>query len=443
MSSISLPYSPSDPDGIWKPRASQANLWDYLQKGGRRAIAIWHRRLGKDELALHWASIAAFKEPGTYWHMLPEAAQARKAIWEAVDPRYGKRRIDVAFPPEIVKRRQNQEMFIEFINGSTWQVVGSDNFNSLVGSPPRGVVFSEWALANPLAWAYIRPILAENGGWALFITTSRGSNHAKTMFMAAQDDVEWFADMRKADETEVFTPETLAKELVEYQREYGADLGRALFNQEYMCSFEGATLGSIYGAEMQQAMEEGRITTVHYDEKYPVHTSWDLGVKDSTVVCYWQEIGSEIRCIDCDSYVHTSLADIVRDVKNKPYIYADHKAPHDIKVQELGGGSRLQQARQLGINFSVAPNWRVMEGINAVRSMLKRTYFDSEKCKTLIDALSNYRYKWDQEKRALSKTPEHDWSSDYADSVRYYAVLPTRSRQAQQIDYSELNRVMT
>ena len=440
---ILLPHSPSEPDGVWRPRPLQQELWNYLEAGGKRAIGIWHRRGGKDELALHWGSVAAFREVGTYWHMLPEAAQGKKAIWDAIDPRYGMRRIDVAFPEQIVKRKNNQEMFIEFVNGSTWQVVGSDNFNSLVGSPPRGIVFSEWALANPLAWAYMRPILAENGGWALFITTSRGANHAKTMYQAAINDETWFADIQKATDTGVFTAEQLAQELREYQREYGPDLGKALFDQEYMCSFEGATLGAYYAAEMQQALEDKRITRVPYDESYPVNTSWDLGVKDSTVIVYWQEVGSELRVIDCDAFVHTGLADMIRTLNAKPYVYGQHKAPHDIKVEELGAGaSRKLQAQRLGVNFTVAPNWRVIEGINATRSLLRRCVFDAEKCKDLIEALWQYHAKWDQEKRALSRNPEHDWSSDYADAVRYYAVTPTYNAQSSQIDYSELNRVM-
>jgi len=414
----------------------QRSLWQYLQGGGKRAIAIWHRRFGKDEIALHWTSVAAHQRVGTYWHMLPEASQARKAIWEAVDPHYGKRRIDVAFPHELRDQTRESDMFIRFKNGSTWQVVGSDNFNSLVGSPPIGLVLSEWALADPQAWAYLRPILRENGGWALFITTSRGANHAKTMYMGAKDDPAWFADIQKADETGIFSQAELQQELKEYMREYGNDLGRALFNQEYMCSFDGATLGAFYGAQMQAALEEGRITTVPYDPNYPVHTSWDLGVKDSTVITYWQRIGGQERAIDCDAYVHTGLADMVKGLHAKPYTYGQHCAPHDIKVQEIGTGvTRLEVGRQLGINFTIAPKYPLMDGITATRSMLTRCAFDADKCRMLVDALSQYRAQWDQEKKALSRNPLHDWTSDYADCVRYYAISDIAEPGSQALHY--------
>ena len=176
------------PFNNWQPRLYQKKLWTHLENGGQRAVAVWHRRSGKDEVALHWTACAMHRRIGTYWHMLPEASQARKAIWEAINPHTGKRRIDEAFPPAVRSTTRDNEMFIRIRPGSTWQVIGSDNYNSLVGSPPVGVVFSEWALADPQAWAYVRPILRENGGWAVFIYTPRGRNHGATFYEGHQGD---------------------------------------------------------------------------------------------------------------------------------------------------------------------------------------------------------------------------------------------------------------
>jgi hypothetical protein len=170
------------PHNNWRPRPYQQDLWKYLEKNGKRAVAIWHRRAGKDEVCLHWSAVAAHTRVGVYWHMLPEANQARKAVWDAVNPHSGLRRINEAFPRELRESTRETDMAIRFKSGSLWQLVGSDNYNSLVGSPPVGVVFSEFALADPSAWGYLRPILAENNGWALFITTPRGRNHASTFY---------------------------------------------------------------------------------------------------------------------------------------------------------------------------------------------------------------------------------------------------------------------
>jgi phage terminase large subunit len=169
------------PASGWAPREYQLPFWSYLEAGGTRAMEIAHRRWGKDEIALHWSAIAAHQRQANYWHMLPEYAQGRKAIWEATNPHTGRRRIDEAFPKELRAATNAGDMFIRFKNGSSWQVIGSDNYHSLVGTAPAGVVFSEWSRANPAAWAYINPILNENGGWAAFITTPIGNNHAKKM----------------------------------------------------------------------------------------------------------------------------------------------------------------------------------------------------------------------------------------------------------------------
>jgi hypothetical protein len=191
--------------------------------------------------------------------MLPMYAQCRKSVWDAVNPKSGLRRIDEAFPIAIREKTRENDMFIQFKNGASWQLVGSDNFNALVGSPPIGIVASEWALADPLCWPYIMPILEENNGFALFITTSRGNNHAKTMLDHAMGDEKWFAEVTKADRTPVFTSdqlENIRKELVAI---WGDDLGEALFNQEYMC-FPAGT--KIWTANGQRDIEKININDV-------------------------------------------------------------------------------------------------------------------------------------------------------------------------------------
>src|SRR4051812_22681219 len=197
----------------WTPRDYQIPAWTYLENGGRLAELVWHRRSGKDEIMLHRTACAAFERTAGYWHMLPQYAQARKAIWDAVNPHTGKKRIDEAFPHEIRAGIDNTKMIIRLKGGSTWQVVGSDNPDSLVGSTPAGIVYSEWALSNPNVRAYLRPIVAENNGWQCFITTPRGRNHAHTTMQAAKRIMDAggdaFAQVLDAYETGVLTAERL------------------------------------------------------------------------------------------------------------------------------------------------------------------------------------------------------------------------------------------
>jgi len=398
-------------------------LWSYLENGGKRAAAVWHRRAGKDDVCLHWAAIAAHQRAANYWHMLPEAAQARKAIWDAINPHTGKRRIDEAFPLEVRDTTREQEMMIKFKSGSSWQVVGSDNFNSLVGSPPAGVTFSEWSIANPSAWAYLRPILAENNGWALFIYTPRGANHGKSTFELAESEDGWFAQKLTADQTQVFTPDQLEKERREYIAQYGQEQGEAFFNQEYFCSFHAAVLGAYYAPELIKAEKEGRICGVPYERSVPVTTAWDLGIDDSTAIWFAQIVGREVRIIDYYEANGAGLDHYARVLKDKDYHYGDHILPHDAEIRELGTGkTRIETLKSLGIKARALPTTNVADGINAARMLIGKSWFDKKKCEQGLESLRLYRKKYDEKNKIFQQNPLHDWTSHAADAFRYLAV---------------------
>lgn len=261
------------PDHVFRVRWYQRAFHEALvQQQKERLLAIWHRRAGKDEIVLNGFRELMYKRPGTYWHCFPEYKQARKAIWNGINGHTGRRRIDEAFPPQIRKRMQDDDMFIELENGSTWQLLGSDRYNATVGSGPVGVAYSEWALCNPAAWGYHKPMIEETQGVAAFITTPRGDNHVKKMLARAQKSDRWFAEVLTADQTGALTAEQLAESLSEYEDLYGKDLGLAMFEQEYLCSFSGATVGSYWGGEMSAAERAGRMRVVNIDDAYPVHT---------------------------------------------------------------------------------------------------------------------------------------------------------------------------
>lgn len=413
----------------WSPRQYQLPVWKYLEGGGKRACLIWHRRSGKDDVALNWAAIAAHERVGEYWHMLPAASQARKAIWDAVSPHTGKRRIAQAFPLDLREKTREDEMTIRFRSGSLWRVVGSDNYQSLLGSTPAGIVFSEWALADPDAWAFLRPILMENNGWALFITTPRGTNHAHKTLALANSDPNWFAQVLSNRETGVFTEAQLADELREYQHDYGEEEGLALFEQEYHCSFESALIGSYYGAYLTRALKDTpkRIGTIPIDRAVPVHTAWDLGISDSTAIWFIQRAGREFRLIDYHEGAGVGLDEYARVLEERrvkyKWVYGNHYFPHDIAVRELGnkGKSREDTLRELGYKATVVPQHNVMDGINAVRRMIDQSWIDDVRCERGLNALRNYRREWDDRLKKFRDAPLHDWASHGADALRTFA----------------------
>lgn len=380
-------------------------------------------------MALHRTAIAAHERVATYWHALPEYAQARKAIWNAVNPHTGKRRIDEAFPHELRSSTNDQEMLIKFKVGSTWQVIGSDRYNSLVGAGVAGVVFSEWALCNPSAWGYISPMMEENDGWSMFITTPRGKNHAWSMLEAAKKSPGWFHDVSNVMQTGAIAPERLEEILqTNYIAIYGEDMGRAQFEQEYLCSFNAAILGAFYARELVAVRNEGRIDpTLEAEPFIPVHTAWDIGVKDDTSIWFFQVVGAQVYILDCytasgvgvDHYaqiVHTKF-DRMGWQRGNDYV------PHDARVKEWGTGrTRVETMQGLDLNPVVVPLAGLLDGINAVRQTLPRCVFH-ERCEHEgIAALEQYRREWDDDKKTFKQNPVHDWSSHLSDAFRYLAM---------------------
>lgn len=448
MTRIRLPHN-------WKPRKYQLPAWSYMENGGKHAELIWHRRSGKDEIALHRTACAAFERVATYWHMLPEAAQARKAIWEAINPHTGKRRIDEVFPQEIRANTREQEMMIRFQSGSTWQVVGSDNYNSLVGSPPAGVVYSEWALNNPASRAYLRPILAENNGWQMFITTPRGKNHAHTTYNAAKKQPNSFAQILTARDTGIFSVAQLDAEKQSYIDDFGLEMGTALFEQEFMCSFEAAILGAYYGGEISAADQAGRIRHVPHDPALPVYTAWDLGYSDDTSIWFYQTLPKEIHIIDfysangknlkhyleqiCGQTIETAddelfshkvkvkFGEEIEGIKHRTkYKYATHWLPHDAKAKTLSSGGKSIQEMLSNVlgwgDVRIVPSLSLQDGIQATRAILPKCWFDEENTSDGVEALRQYRREWDDKKKVFVNTPLHNWASHPSDAFRMLAI---------------------
>ncbi len=404
-------------------RPYQQPLHSYMIGGGKRAIEIAHRRWGKDEIALDVTCELAHKRVGSYWHCLPEYAQARKALWTAVNAHTGKRRLFEAFPQEICENINDQEMFLRLKCGSTWQMIGSDRYDATVGAGVAGITYSEWALANPSAWAYHRPMLEENNGWAMFITTPRGNNHAKAMYDHAKAHPDaWFAEVSSVLQTRALTQEQLDESLDEYVSLYGADLGRAQFEQEYLCSFNAAIMGAYWGGEIAEAERQGRIASVPVDEKHPVHTAWDLGKAVNNPIWCFQVINGRPCIVDFYRPQTDDLEDWCKWLDDRGYHGTDY-VPHDIMNFDWGAKrTRYDTLKSLGRKPKQVGKVSVAEGINAGRATIKMASFDAERCELGIEGLKNYRREWDDELKTFRENPVKDWAEHIGSSWRYLGL---------------------
>jgi len=413
----------------WKPRPHQMKLWRYLMRGGKRAVAIWHRRAGKDEVCLHAMAVSMIKRPANYVYMFPRFTDARRGIWDSVNPHTGRRRIDEAFPHEMRANTRDDTMQIRFHNQSTFAVAGSDSVVSGtgIGSSVAGFVFSEYALANPSAWGYYRPILEENNGWAAFVSTPRGRNHALTLFQHAQRTPGWFAELLTAEDTGAISPEALAETLREYLALYG-EAGQAMYDQELMCSFNAAILGSFYAREMAMVRAEERVRddVTALPDQY-VHRAWDLGVGDDTSIWWFQAQGAQLIVLDHYAASGVGLEHyagvIEKKHKEHGWLHGTDYVPHDAKVREFGSGrTRVETMQGMGLRPALVPDHRVDDGINAVRRSLPLCVFHSRCEEGGLSALEQYRREWDDDKKAFRASAVHDWTSHPADAFRYLAM---------------------
>lgn len=181
--------------------------------------------------------------------------------------------------------------------------------------------------------------------------------------------------------------------------------------------------GSYYKDVLAKAFKEGRITDLPHDASQPVITWWDIGVSDSTTIIFMQKIGFMWHAIDCYEASGEGLAHYATVLKDKGYYYSSHYAPHDIAQREwVTGQSRIEQAKNYGIDFEIVPNISIADGINAVRTRFNTLIFDKTKCARLIECLGAYQKEWNDKMGEFKSSPLHDWSSHFADCARYWAV---------------------
>jgi hypothetical protein len=216
--------------------------------------------------------------------------------------------------------------------------------------------------------------------------------------------------------------------------------------QEMEVSFEAPVAGSYYGKLINDAENSGRVTNVPWESRLPVHTAWDLGIGDYMSIWFYQVYGMEIRIIDFYENCGEGLAHYAKKIGEKPYVYGRHHAPHDIEVRELGTGkSRLEVGRDLGIRFIPGKKLPVDEGIEAVRGLLPRCWFDRDKTESGREALKQYHKEFDEDKRTYRDKPDHDWSSHAADAFRELAQsikrqpkVRERTQERAEADYDPL-----
>lgn len=426
---ISIPYNfiPRDYQEKYLFREMFPHHYPELRALGvpakKRVCAVWHRRAGKDKSLINALCLAALEKVGNYLYLLPEQTQARKIIWRGIDGN-GFRFLD-HIPDEIcqggARGKYSSEMLVELKTGSTIQIGGSDNYNSWMGTNPLGIVFSEYSLQDPMAWQYFRPILVENGGWAVFNFTVRGKNHGYDLAKTARENPRTWGysyltidDTKREDGSPVITKE-------QYLQEIEEGMPEPIARQEFYCDWEAAMFGSYYGDLMATLFDKKRIGFYPYDPTKLVYTAWDIGL-DCNAVWFAQQDDGGIRLIDYWEEVNAKFSTAVKVVLEKPYAYGAHFGPHDIENRNPEKETRIDTALALGIEFVVTPRMPLADGIEAVREMLPRCRFHAEATERGVDCLKSYERVFDRKLQQHREQPVHNWASHGSDAFRALAL---------------------
>lgn len=387
----------------------------------RKLLVVMPRRAGKDILCFNLLIRAAIRQVGIYFYCLPTFAQARSVIFESITNN-GERFLDF-IPKELIAKIRSDTMTINLINGSIIKLIGSDSYDtSIVGSNPRMIVFSEYALADENAYKLATlPIIRANDGIVCLISTPRGKNHMYELYQIAKNNPdEWFTYFLTIDDTHHISSHEVRREIE------SGEISEDMAMQEYYCSFEMGQEGSYYAKYIDKMRIRGQIGTVPWEPYHKVHTSWDLGIKDPTCIIFFQVIGELVRIIDYYEASDHGMDHFANVVLSKDYVYGYHFPPHDIMARESARGlTKREMYKELGIKFTEPVMIDIQDGIELVRRTFPRLWIDESRCAKLIKALENYREEFDVKRKIYKGRPLHDWASHASDCVRYMcAALP-------------------
>jgi hypothetical protein len=391
----------------YKPREHQLKVHELLE-GKRFAVVVAHRRFGKTVAALNHLireAVLNEKETPRYAYIAPTYGQAKRVAWDYL----------VKYTTPLGGTNNISELRVDFW-GRRIQLYGSDNPDSLRGQYFDGVIIDEVGDQNPKIWTdIVRPALTDRKGWCLFIGTPKGHNHFKELRDRAEKESDWGLLEFKASETGVVD----AVELLQAKNEMGEDK----YRQEFECSFDAAVEGSYYGQILNELEEKKHMQEIPREEISRTFTAWDLGMGDSTSIWVAQLVGTEVRLLDYYENHGVGLDHYVKWIKDNDYLKAEHILPHDVRVRELGTGkSRMEMLEESGLEVKIAPKMGLDDGIQAVRRLLPRCWFNVPKVQTGLNCLRNYRRDYDEKRKIFYERPLHDWSSHGSDSFRYLAL---------------------
>ena len=393
----------------------------------KNICAVIHRRAGKDIFCIEAWVLRGIKRVGTHVYLFPLYAQARAVIWNGMD--YDGRPFLDAIPQPLVVKKNEARMEITLYNGSRLILAGSNNYDSLMGTNPVTLIYSEFSLHNPLARQYLNPIIIQNKGLEILQYTPRGMNHGYEVFQQVKDNPDYHVEHLSVEQTFKHDNTTRIINEDDIARARALGMSEEMIRQEFYVDFEVGNLGAYYTREINDMEREGRICNLKFDPTLKLHTVWDLGGTDATAGWIFQVVGRYVHLLfllhDTGFGLKHYLEQAEKIRQSLGGTWGNHFMPHDVKQEHQGWEnteSRLIQARKQGWHFQMVPKVNFEDGIEAARYMFPRIRIDKTNCNLGLRALREYQRLYKEGTGVYSKNPLDNWATHIADAFRYLAV---------------------
>ena len=387
----------------------------YLERSERWATLVAHRRAGKTVAVIQDLIHRALTHkrdgpPLRYGYIAPTRDQAKDITWGYL----------CDYVEDIPNVTINQaELRLTLPTMAQIRLYSGENFERMRGLYFDGVVSDEAADIDPKAFSYvIRPCLIDYKGWHTRIGTPKGKDSFYRAHKHSEKDPTHYSLLLKASESGILNDEELADIRAD------PEITEEVYAQEMECDFDVGRPGSIYAAAIKVARREGRVASMPVAGDSLVHTSWDLGAPQNTVVWYFQIVGREIRIIDCDRSFDGTLVERVAHMFDKGYSYGHHYLPHDAQQTDRTGRTVLAELGKLGLaNLACVPRTHsIWVGINHLLQLMPAMQFrQTDEVEDGLEALGSYWKKEEREGVLSNDKPVHDWASHTADAMRTMA----------------------
>lgn len=219
--------------------------------------------------------------------------------------------------------------------------------------------------------------------------------------------------------------------------------------------YEIITEGAYYATLIAQAEAEGRCGNFPHNPGMTVRTGWDIGVDDYSAVWFVQDDGLEATAIDyfesnglgAPQIVHEALPEYLDDPvervrqlltigRPKPFKYARHFLPHDVKVREWGAGARTRIQSLLNLGLTEIQRGAAQgpeERINASRELIPVMRFNvgiqgqqispaQKRVRAGLNRLRRYSRQFNEAMNTFTTVAAHDVNSHSADGFGEFAI---------------------